>query len=317
MRDLNLETITDTMSWYKISPLNGYNLIRVKTKIVGNEVEPSQKPKVFYTDKSLEFGTSCDELSWNHQTSTPHRSETNGIAERAARQVKEVVRFHGQILLSANTKMEAQYSYQLPQIPKRIGKTNVWLFGCRREQKSFKVMDEFHKIFVFERNSFERGSVCRRCLPRETESMCKKIFHPKQCKQWTRNEWRSYSGTQNNHEESPLWCIDGHPWIHKYMYAPEKCSKEQYYFLTWEIIWDLMNLYISKGFLLFIILARMKNRKWEAHEPWQKHHFVTKELNKKGRYIYIYTTRLFPDEFWWFVDGELRFKIAQERRELR
>ena len=32
MRDLNLETITDTMSWYKISPLNGYNLIRVKTK---------------------------------------------------------------------------------------------------------------------------------------------------------------------------------------------------------------------------------------------------------------------------------------------
>ena len=29
------------------------------------------------------------ELSWNHCTSTPHRSETNGIAERAVRRVKE------------------------------------------------------------------------------------------------------------------------------------------------------------------------------------------------------------------------------------
>ena len=29
------------------------------------------------------------DLSWNHRTSTPHRSETNGIAERAVRRVKE------------------------------------------------------------------------------------------------------------------------------------------------------------------------------------------------------------------------------------
>ena len=28
-------------------------------------------------------------LSWNHRASTPHRSETNGIAERAVRRVKE------------------------------------------------------------------------------------------------------------------------------------------------------------------------------------------------------------------------------------
>ena len=32
---------------------------------------------------------SCEELSWNNCTSTPHRSETNGIAERATRRVKE------------------------------------------------------------------------------------------------------------------------------------------------------------------------------------------------------------------------------------
>ena len=32
---------------------------------------------------------SCEDLSWNHRTSIPRRSETNGIAERAVRRVKE------------------------------------------------------------------------------------------------------------------------------------------------------------------------------------------------------------------------------------
>ena len=52
-------------------------------------LEPDKKPKVIYTDNSLEFGKACEDLSWNHCTSTPHRSETNGIAERAVRRVKE------------------------------------------------------------------------------------------------------------------------------------------------------------------------------------------------------------------------------------
>ena len=52
-------------------------------------LKPTRKPKVIYTDNSLEFGKSCEELSWNHCTSTPHRSETSGIAERAVREVKE------------------------------------------------------------------------------------------------------------------------------------------------------------------------------------------------------------------------------------
>ena len=42
---------------------------------------------MIYTDNS--FGKACEDLSWNHCTSTPHRSETNGIAERAVRRVKE------------------------------------------------------------------------------------------------------------------------------------------------------------------------------------------------------------------------------------
>ena len=40
-----------------------------------------EKTKVSYTDNSLEFGKFCEGLTWNHRTSTPHRSETNGIAE--------------------------------------------------------------------------------------------------------------------------------------------------------------------------------------------------------------------------------------------
>ena len=52
-------------------------------------LEPTKKPKVIYTDNTSEFGKSCEELSWNHYTSTPHRSETNWIAERAVRRAKE------------------------------------------------------------------------------------------------------------------------------------------------------------------------------------------------------------------------------------
>ena len=50
-------------------------------------LEPNTKPKVINTDSSLEFGKACEDLSWNHSTST-HRSETNGIADRAMRRVK-------------------------------------------------------------------------------------------------------------------------------------------------------------------------------------------------------------------------------------
>ena len=64
------------------------------------------EPKVIYRDNSLEFCKDCEDLSWNHCTSTPHRSETNGTAERAVRRVKEgtsavLGRFYGMLHLSA------------------------------------------------------------------------------------------------------------------------------------------------------------------------------------------------------------------------
>ena len=39
------------------------------------------KAKSHLYGQLLEFGKSCEELSWNHRTNTLHRSETNGIAD--------------------------------------------------------------------------------------------------------------------------------------------------------------------------------------------------------------------------------------------
>ena len=83
-------------SWCSILLLNGSRRTRAKTKLHKKPREacksfwnPRRKPKVIYTDNSLEFGKACEDLSLNHCTSTPHRSETNGIAERAVRIAKE------------------------------------------------------------------------------------------------------------------------------------------------------------------------------------------------------------------------------------
>ena len=78
------------------SDTNGSGHVRAKQKLhrklkeaCKKFLEPDRKPKVIYTDNFLEFGKACEELSWNHCTSTPHRSETNEIAKRAARRIME------------------------------------------------------------------------------------------------------------------------------------------------------------------------------------------------------------------------------------
>ena len=82
--------------WWGTQPLIGSRRIRAKPKLHKKPIEackkflePERKPKVIYTENSLEFGKDCEDLSWNHCMSTPHRSETNGIAERAVQGVKE------------------------------------------------------------------------------------------------------------------------------------------------------------------------------------------------------------------------------------
>ena len=82
----------------------------------GKFFEPKASPNVIYTNNSFEFGQACEDLLWNHCTSTLHRSKTNGIAERAVRRVKNrnlrdssaiwfgwnmVGWFHGMLLFSA------------------------------------------------------------------------------------------------------------------------------------------------------------------------------------------------------------------------
>ena len=67
MKDVDLETITDALSWYKFWQLNGFNHIRAKQKTsqeteksLRKFLEPQHKPtKVIPTYKSLEFGKSA------------------------------------------------------------------------------------------------------------------------------------------------------------------------------------------------------------------------------------------------------------------
>ena len=39
-----------------------------------------QNPRTICMDNSMEFLKACEELKWNHERSTPRRSETRGIA---------------------------------------------------------------------------------------------------------------------------------------------------------------------------------------------------------------------------------------------
>ena len=90
---VNLDTIIDTLSVVQDLPTRWIQSYPCKPKTLQERqrslqkfLEPNRKPKVIYTDNSLEFGKACEDLSWNHCTSTPHRSETKGIAERAGAQ---------------------------------------------------------------------------------------------------------------------------------------------------------------------------------------------------------------------------------------
>ena len=49
-----------------------------------NFLEPDRNPKVIYTDNSLEFGKACEDLSWNHCTSTPHQRLMGLLKEQCA-----------------------------------------------------------------------------------------------------------------------------------------------------------------------------------------------------------------------------------------
>ena len=47
------------------------------------------QPKKIYSDNAPELLKACNELGYPHDTSTPHRPQSNGVGERCVRKVKE------------------------------------------------------------------------------------------------------------------------------------------------------------------------------------------------------------------------------------
>ena len=76
-----------------------------------------------YTDNPLQFGKICEDQSWNRCTSTPHRSETNGIAERAVRRVKEGT---SAVLLQSGLKIVGRFFDMLQISAERRGSIFWW-----------------------------------------------------------------------------------------------------------------------------------------------------------------------------------------------
>ena len=73
-------------------------------------LEPERKPKVIYTDNSMEFGKACEDLSWNHCTSTPHRSETKWYCGKS----------------SAQSRRKAPLLYCCNRVQMKVGGKILW-----------------------------------------------------------------------------------------------------------------------------------------------------------------------------------------------
>ena len=69
-------------------------------KVLNEEGESRAVTKAkSYLYNSLEFGKSCEDLSWNQRTSTRHRSETDGTAESSTQNKRRDVCCHVTIRL--------------------------------------------------------------------------------------------------------------------------------------------------------------------------------------------------------------------------
>jgi len=80
-----LDRFTQWLQSFPCKTKNTEETIEAFQKFLG----PNAVAKHVYTDNSKEFEKAMKKLGFSHDTSTPHRSETNGIAERAVRRVKE------------------------------------------------------------------------------------------------------------------------------------------------------------------------------------------------------------------------------------
>ena len=62
---------------------------RRRKRVYESSSSRQKSRKSFTLTVHWNLAKSCEDLSWKLRTSTPHRSETNGIAERAVRRIKE------------------------------------------------------------------------------------------------------------------------------------------------------------------------------------------------------------------------------------
>ena len=128
-------------------------------------LEPSHKLEAIFTDSSLEFGKYCEDLSWNHCTSTPQRSETNGMGERAVRRIKEGTSavllqsgldekwwLHGMLLLPVKTSCQMgkhpmtgdSENHVKARLFRWVPWLNIILFLRRTSQGSTNLVRKFH-----------------------------------------------------------------------------------------------------------------------------------------------------------------------------
>ena len=95
-KEVNPRTITGTLSWYKMSPLNGYNLICEKTRIrrrwrrvYESFLSRHRSQKLFIQTIHENLANPVKNYHGIIERLHLYRSETNGIAERTVRRVKE------------------------------------------------------------------------------------------------------------------------------------------------------------------------------------------------------------------------------------
>ena len=90
---VNFETTIDMQSWCRpmdpIISVQKQKLLRKHKGACKSSWNQIGSLMSFTLTIPWNLAKPCEDLSWNHCTSTPHRSETHGIAERAVRRVKE------------------------------------------------------------------------------------------------------------------------------------------------------------------------------------------------------------------------------------
>ena len=63
--------------------------VQATMKVCKSSCRQIRNPGFIRTDASLESIRACEDLCWNHDKSTPYRSDTSGIVENAVRRIEE------------------------------------------------------------------------------------------------------------------------------------------------------------------------------------------------------------------------------------